>query len=180
MFSSGWPHIRHGPNESVSKQTMFTQAHHCVYVYRLILSAPCLIGFSPQIPSPREASPEPDTNPSDFVRPCPNCLPGNPYGWRCPVPIVENAWLLEDGTPPGHALCGNCENVLALPSPLTTKCDFCQVSFCGIGVQGRCIASPILSQHLHNLSDVADLIQTSAVYECFNRLVFQIFSVLSH
>ncbi|KAJ7796160.1 hypothetical protein B0H14DRAFT_2916156 [Mycena olivaceomarginata] len=137
-------------------------------------------GTSLRIPSPREASPEPDTNPSDFVRPCPNCLPGNPYGWRCPVPIVENAWLLEDGTPPGHALCGNCENVLALPSPLTTKCDFCQVSFCGIGVQGRCIASPILSQHLHNLSDVADLIQTSAVYECFNSNTVEVEIMLDY
>ncbi|KAJ7781779.1 hypothetical protein DFH07DRAFT_791505 [Mycena maculata] len=129
-------------------------------------------GTSMRFPSPREASPEPDINPSDYVRPCPNCLLGNPYGWRCPQPIVdpnvdpEHAWPLEDGTPPGHALCGNCENLLALPSPLTTKCDFCQVSFCGINIQGRCIASPILSQQPHGFSDVGDLIQSSAVYEC--------------
>ncbi|KAJ7025393.1 hypothetical protein C8F04DRAFT_1128839 [Mycena alexandri] len=131
-------------------------------------------GTSMRLPTPREASPEPDINPSDFIRPCPNCVLGNPYGWRCPQPIVdpnvdpENAWPLEDGTPPGHGLCGNCENLLALPSPLTTKCDFCQVSFCGIGVQGRCIASPISSQHPHAISDVGDLIQSQAVYECFN------------
>ncbi|KAF8172010.1 hypothetical protein K438DRAFT_1921071 [Mycena galopus ATCC 62051] len=137
-------------------------------------------GTSIRIPSPRELSPEPDINPSEFVRPCPNCLAGNPYGWRCPQPIVENSWPVEDGTPPGHALCGNCENVLALPSPLTTKCDFCQVSFCGIGVQGRCIASPILSQHLHNLSDVGDLIQTSAVYECFNSNTVEVEIMLDY
>ncbi|KAJ7176006.1 hypothetical protein C8R46DRAFT_1080386 [Mycena filopes] len=131
-------------------------------------------GTSMRLPTPREASPEPDINPSDFIRPCPNCILGNPYGWRCPVPIVDpnvdpdNAWPLEDGTPPGHGLCGNCENLLALPSPLTTKCDFCHVSFCGIGVQGRCIASPILSQHPHAISDVGDLIQSPTVYECFH------------
>ncbi|KAF7346551.1 hypothetical protein MSAN_01883200 [Mycena sanguinolenta] len=138
-------------------------------------------GTSPiRIPSPRELSPEPDISPGDFVRPCPNCLPGNPYGWRCPQPIVENSWPLEDGTPPGHALCGNCENVLALPSPLTTKCDFCQVSFCGIGIQGRCIASPISSQHLHNLSDIGDLIQTPAVYECFNSNTVEVEIMLEY
>ncbi|KAJ7625401.1 hypothetical protein DFH06DRAFT_1444554 [Mycena polygramma] len=142
-------------------------------------------GTSMRLPGPREVSPEPDINPSDFVRPCPNCILGNPYGWRCPNPIVDpnvdpdNAWHLDDGNPPGHALCGNCENMLALPSPLTTKCDFCQVSFCGIGVQGRCIASPILSQHPHGLSDVGDLIQCSAVYECFNRSVEIMFDYLT-
>ncbi|KAF7365036.1 hypothetical protein MVEN_00374700 [Mycena venus] len=143
-------------------------------------------GTSMRLPSPREASPEPDINPSDFVRPCPNCILGNPYGWRCPQPIVdpnvdaEHAWRTEDGTPPGHALCGNCENLLALPSPLTTKCDFCQVSFCGIGVQGRCIASPILSQHPHGLSDVGDLIQSSPVYECFNSNTVEVEIMLDY
>ncbi|KAJ7147122.1 hypothetical protein C8R43DRAFT_1011970 [Mycena crocata] len=145
-------------------------------------------GTSMRLPAPREASPEPDINPpsSDFVRPCPNCIPGNQYGWRCPQPIVdpnidpENAWLLEDGTPPGHALCGNCENLLALPSPLTTKCDFCQVSFCGINIQGRCIAQPIASQHPHGLSDVGDLIQSSAVYECFNSNTVEVEIMLDY
>ncbi|KAK7048511.1 hypothetical protein R3P38DRAFT_2869823 [Favolaschia claudopus] len=133
-----------------------------------------------RIPSPRELSPEPDMNPSEFVRPCPNCLLGNPYGWQCPQPIAENTWPLEDGTPPGHALCGNCETLLALPSPLTTKCDFCQVSFCGIGVQGRCVASPLMSQHPHGLSDVGDLIQSSAVYECFNSNTVEVDIMLDY
>ncbi|KAJ7189858.1 hypothetical protein GGX14DRAFT_382823 [Mycena pura] len=143
-------------------------------------------GTSMRLPAPREMSPEPDINPSDYVRPCPNCLPGNPYGWRCPQPIVdpdvdpEHAWPLEDGTPPGHALCGNCETLLALPSPLTTKCDFCQVSFCGIGVQGRCIAAPIISQQPHGLSDVGDLIQSSAVYECFNSNTVEVEIMLDY
>ncbi|KAJ7134770.1 hypothetical protein C8R44DRAFT_771433 [Mycena epipterygia] len=143
-------------------------------------------GTSMRLPTPREASPEPDINPSDFVRPCPNCTLGNPYGWRCPQPIVDpnvdpdHAWLVEDGTPPGHALCGNCENLLALPSPLTTKCDFCQVSFCGINIQGRCIASPVLSQQPHALSDVGDLIQSSAVYECFNSNTVEVELMLDY
>jgi E3 ubiquitin-protein ligase CHFR len=63
---------------------------------------------------PREPSPEP-TLPrnSDYAQPCPHCLPGNPFGWRCPQPITDpemnrdNAWLLEDGAPPGHGYCGN-------------------------------------------------------------------------
>ncbi|KAJ7288163.1 hypothetical protein C8J57DRAFT_1279275 [Mycena rebaudengoi] len=143
-------------------------------------------GTSMRFPTPKEASPEPDINPSDYVRPCPNCLPGNAYGWRCPEPIVDpnvdpdNAWLVEDGTPPGHALCGNCENLLALPSPLTTRCDFCQVSFCGIGVQGRCIAAPIRAQHPHGLSDVGDLIQSSAVYESFHSNTVEVDIMLDY
>ncbi|KAJ7486031.1 hypothetical protein B0H11DRAFT_1805987 [Mycena galericulata] len=143
-------------------------------------------GTSMRLPAPREASPEPDINPSDYVRPCPNCVLGNPYGWRCPQPIVdpnvdpEHAWPLEDGTPPGHALCGNCENLLALPSPLTSKCDFCQVSFCGINIQNRCIASPILSQQPHGFSDVGDLIQSSAVYECFNSNTIEVEIMLDY
>ncbi|KAF8908984.1 hypothetical protein CPB84DRAFT_1813228 [Gymnopilus junonius] len=132
-------------------------------------------GQSIRIPSPREASPPPDVNRStEYVHPCPHCLPNNPYDWRCPQPIadpnndIEHAWPIEDGVPPGHANCGNCENLLALRAPSTTKCDLCLVSFCGIGVQDRCIALPLLSQHPHNLSTHADLIQSSEVYECFD------------
>ncbi|KAJ6525305.1 hypothetical protein DFH09DRAFT_1188845 [Mycena vulgaris] len=136
--------------------------------------------------SMRRHLPEPDINPSDFIRPCPNCILGNPYGWRCPNPIVdpnvdpENGWLADDGMPPGHSTCGNCENLLALPSPLTTKCDFCQVSFCGIGVQGRCVAALILSQQPHAFSDVGDLIESSAVYECFNSNTVEVEIMLDY
>lgn len=35
-------------------------------------------------------------------------------------------------------------------------------------MQDRCIALPLLSQHPHNLSTHADLIQSSEVYECFD------------
>ena len=41
-----------------------------------------------QLPAPREASPPPDLNQStEYVHPCPHCIPGNPYDWRCPQPI---------------------------------------------------------------------------------------------
>jgi hypothetical protein len=130
-----------------------------------------LIAHLLQIPTPREASPEPNLNQNaDFARPCPHCLPGNPYGWRCPQPIPDpvsdpdHAWHFDDGTPPGHLYCGNCENLLAIGAPTTTKCDMCQVSFCGVGVQGRCIASPLQSQHPHGISDVGDLIQVRPIY----------------
>jgi hypothetical protein len=62
----------------------------------------------------------------------------------------------------------NSEVVLALQAPSTTKCDFCQVSFCGINVQSRCIAVPLMQQHPHGLADIEDLIQSSDVYECFD------------
>ncbi|KAF5330255.1 hypothetical protein D9758_014442 [Tetrapyrgos nigripes] len=129
-----------------------------------------------RFPSPREVSPEPNMNLSaEFARPCPHCLPNNPYGWRCPQPIpdpntdVENAWRMDDGLPAGHGNCGHCENFLALQAPTTTKCDFCQVSFCGVAVPGRCVAAPLLVQHPHEMSDIADLIQSTEVYECFNQ-----------
>ncbi|KNZ81289.1 E3 ubiquitin-protein ligase CHFR, partial [Termitomyces sp. J132] len=133
-------------------------------------------GHSIRIPPPREPSPEADMEtPSDFARPCPHCVPNNSYGWRCPQPIpdpatdTDHAWHLEDGLPPGHAHCGNCENLLATHAPnTTTKCDLCQVYFCGIRVRDRCIALPLGTQQPHGLSDVGDLILSSDVYECFN------------
>ncbi|KAF8630967.1 hypothetical protein AX17_005323 [Amanita inopinata Kibby_2008] len=127
-----------------------------------------------RIPRPRETSPGPDLNQNaDYARPCPYCH-DNPTGYRCPQPIPDpaadpdHAWHLDDGVPPGHAHCGNCENLLALRAPTTSKCDLCQVSFCGIGIQGRCVAAPLLSQFPHNLSDIGDLIQSPDVYECFD------------
>ncbi|KAG8214553.1 hypothetical protein J3R82DRAFT_9614 [Butyriboletus roseoflavus] len=144
-------------------------------------------GSSMRIPTPREASPEPNLNQnSDYARPCPHCGPDNPYGWRCPHPIVdfavdpEQAWHLDDGAPPGHAYCGNCEMLLALGAPVTTKCDFCQVSFCGINVQGRCTALPLVAQHPHNMSDMGDLIQSSEVYECFENNTVEVEIMLDY
>nr|GAT60124.1 predicted protein [Mycena chlorophos] len=133
-------------------------------------------GTTMRIPAPRESSPDPDVNAStEYARPCPNCSAGNAYGWVCAQPIVdpnvdpENAWPLEDGAPPGHASCGNCENLLALASPLTSKCDFCQVSFCGITAQGRCMAAAILVQQPHEYQDVGDMIQSANIYESFSN-----------
>lgn len=60
------------------------------------------------------------------------------------------------------------ENLLAIQAPSTTRCDFCQVSFCGIGIPGRCLAAPLTSQHPHGMSDIGDLIQSAEVYECFD------------
>ncbi|KIK93726.1 hypothetical protein PAXRUDRAFT_828667 [Paxillus rubicundulus Ve08.2h10] len=144
-------------------------------------------GSSMRLPTPREASPEPNLNQnSDYARPCPHCTPDNPYGWRCPQPVVdfsvdpEQAWHLDDGAPPGHAYCGNCEMLLALGAPVTTKCDFCQVSFCGINIQGRCIAASLAAQHPQNMSDVGDLIQSSEVYECFESNIVEVEIMLDY
>lgn len=131
-------------------------------------------GQSLSIPSPREPSPEP-TLPrnTDYALPCPHCTPGNPFGWNCPNPIPDpetnqdQGWLLEDGLPPGHGFCGHCENLVALRAPSTSRCDFCQVSFCGIGIPERCYATSLRSQHLNGFSDLGDLIQATDIYECF-------------
>ncbi|KAF9651611.1 hypothetical protein BDM02DRAFT_3110352 [Thelephora ganbajun] len=131
-------------------------------------------GQSLRIPPPREPSPEP-TLPrnTDYAQPCPHCIPGNPFGWSCPSPIPDpetnqdQGWLLEDGAPPGHGFCGHCENLVALRAPSTSRCDFCQVSFCGIGIPERCYASSLRSQHLNGFSDLGDLIQAADTYECF-------------
>lgn len=140
-----------------------------------------------KIPMPREPSPEP-TLPrhSDYAQPCPHCSAGNAFGWTCPQPITDpeinrdNAWLLEDGNPPGHSHCGNCENLLALRAPNTSKCDFCQVSFCGINVPGRCIAASLHSQHPHGLASVGDLIQSAEVYECFDSNTVEVDIMLDY
>ncbi|KAH9179196.1 hypothetical protein EDB89DRAFT_1925888 [Lactarius sanguifluus] len=132
-------------------------------------------GLTFRIPTPRDASPEPAIPQSgEFARPCPHCVPGNRYGWQCPNPVPdptsgpEHAWPMEEGAPPGHACCGNCENLLGIDAPTTTKCDMCQVYFCGIGVQHRCVAVPIANAQPHGMSDVGDLIQSTEVYECFD------------
>lgn len=40
-----------------------------------------------QIPPPREPSPEPALpRNSDYALPCPHCIPGNPFGWKCVLP----------------------------------------------------------------------------------------------
>ncbi|KIK57176.1 hypothetical protein GYMLUDRAFT_46424 [Collybiopsis luxurians FD-317 M1] len=131
-------------------------------------------GNTLRFPSPREASPEPNVNiSSEYARPCPHCPPNNPYGWSCPIPIpdpavdLEHAWHLDDGIPTGHSQCGNCETFLALRAPSTTRCDFCHVSFCGVGVPQRCSAAPILLQHPHGFNDLSDLIQSADVYDYF-------------
>jgi E3 ubiquitin-protein ligase CHFR len=44
----------------------------------------------------------------------------------------------------------------------------CQVYFCGIGVQHRCVAVFLENGQPHGMSDVGDLIQSTEVYECFD------------
>lgn len=56
---------------------------------------------------------------------------------------------------------------MALRAPSTSRCDFCQVSFCGIGIPERCYASSLRSQNLNGFSDLGDLVQTADIYECF-------------
>ena len=59
------------------------------------------------------------------------------------------------------------ENLVALRAPSTSRCDFCQVSFCGISIPERCYASSLRSQNPNGFSDLGDLIQAPDIYECF-------------
>lgn len=61
------------------------------------------------------------------------------------------------------------EALLALRAPSSSRCDFCQVSFCGMGISGRCVALAIAMQSPHSMTDVVDLIQSSEIYDCFER-----------
>lgn len=72
------------------------------------------------------------------------------------------------------------ENILALRAPSTTKCDFCQVSFCGIGIPGRCLATSIPSQHLHGLADIGDLIQCGEIYDIFDGNTYEVDVMLDY
>ena len=59
------------------------------------------------------------------------------------------------------------ENLVALRAPSTSRCDFCQVSFCGISIPERCYASSLRSQNPNGFSNLGDLIQAPDIYECF-------------
>ncbi|TFK27970.1 hypothetical protein FA15DRAFT_103867 [Coprinopsis marcescibilis] len=138
-------------------------------------------GLSLRIPSPKEPSPEPNLNANlDLAQPCPHCIAGNIHGWRCPQPIPdpvadpEHAWHLDEGAPPGHGNCGHCENLLAIEAPVTSKCDLCQVLFCGINIRERCRALPLDSQHPQGLSSVGDLIESPDVYDCFDNNQYEV------
>ena len=56
---------------------------------------------------------------------------------------------------------------MALQAPSTSRCDFCQVSFCGIGIPERCHATSLRYQNLNRFSDLGDLIQAPDIYQCF-------------
>lgn len=56
---------------------------------------------------------------------------------------------------------------MALRAPSTSRCDFCQVSFCGIVIPDRCHATSLQSQYLNGFSDLGDLIQAADIYDCF-------------
>ncbi|KAI0269792.1 hypothetical protein BC834DRAFT_819972 [Gloeopeniophorella convolvens] len=140
-----------------------------------------------RIPTPREASPETAIPQSgEFARPCPHCVPGNRYGWQCASPVADptadpdHAWPVEEGSPPGHAYCGNCENILAVEAPTTTKCDMCQVYFCGIGVQHRCLASTVHNAQPHGMTNISDFIQSPEVYECFDGNAIEVEMMLDY
>ena len=79
--------------------------------------------------------------------------------WTLVSPYGSLSWL------PGSS--HHSENLVALRAPSTSRCDFCQVSFCGIGIPERCYATSLRSQQLNGFSDLGDLIQAADVYECF-------------
>ena len=131
----------------------------------------------PQLPTPRPVTPEPNLEPAsdNFAHSCPPCHTGNTYSWWCPLLIPdptidqENVFDLNDGTLIGHAFCVNCDQLHNIQAPTLTKCDFCQVLFCGVGIQGCCCAIGLLSQQPHGMVDFSDLILSRTLYDCFQR-----------
>lgn len=72
------------------------------------------------------------------------------------------------------------EHLLAINAPTTTRCDFCQVSFCGINIPTRCVATSIQAQHLHDMSELEDFIQSPDVYECFYNNTIEVDLMLEY
>lgn len=77
-------------------------------------------------------------------------------------------------------MTGLSENLLAMNAPTTTRCDFCQVSFCGINIPVRCVAVHVVAQHLHDMADLTDFIQSADVYECFNNNTIEVDLMLDY
>jgi E3 ubiquitin-protein ligase CHFR len=57
---------------------------------------------------------------------------------------------------------------MAPASPLATTCGFCSATFCGLSVPGRCTAASLFAAQPHGFTDVADLLQSSEVYDTFD------------
>lgn len=218
MFYSARTHPGLERHPNVPKRTRsIGPVNHSEYV----IGPPRVVNHSTwdiQIPPPKEPSPEP-TLPrnTDYALPCPHCIPGNPFGWKCvpytprcgnfhrfffqlsqPHPRSRNeprprvafgrwrtprSWVLRALVSP----CGSwtylpdssdsSENLVALQAPPTSRCDFCQASFCGIAVPDRCNATSLRSQHLNGFSDLGDMVLSADIYECFegNTVEVEIF-----
>ncbi|KDQ21009.1 hypothetical protein BOTBODRAFT_27022 [Botryobasidium botryosum FD-172 SS1] len=137
-----------------------------------------------QIPPPKQLSPDvllPQTQsqnpaPDHLARPCPHCLPNNQLGWSCPQPIADpetdrqNAWNLDNGSPPGHAWCAACDELHSLLAPQTSQCSLCRSSFCGLSISHLCTAFPTRSSHLlPSLSAPGGLLENDEIYSVFRR-----------
>ncbi|KAH7106903.1 hypothetical protein BKA62DRAFT_685452 [Auriculariales sp. MPI-PUGE-AT-0066] len=137
------------------------------------------VGRNIRLPSPRQATPEPNvSNSGSYFRPCSHCA--GVGGWRCPVPIPDPASdpahaISSDGdVPTGHAYCANCDLLHATAAPSSSQCDFCHNSFCGIAVPERCCALSLRSQHPQGFSDISDLLESQDVYEIFGGNTYEV------
>lgn len=66
------------------------------------------------------------------------------------------------------------DNLLAIEAPLTTKCDFCQLLFCGINIIGRCSAVHLTMQNPHGFAQIHDLIESSEIYDSFEGNTYEV------
>jgi len=131
-------------------------------------------GSAIRLPPPREPTPEPNVSSAhEFVRPCRHCRPDNEYGWNCPIPVPDprvdqdNAWPVERGCPPGHAWCGNCDELHSIHAPHSSRCDLCLVSFCGVGIPRRCVSLPLMAQVPEGLSELEQLLSCEEIVDLF-------------
>ncbi|CDZ97323.1 Predicted E3 ubiquitin ligase [Phaffia rhodozyma] len=74
--------------------------------------------------------------PTEIYRPCRYCMPNNPYGWACPVPISTidsggQLYPLDGPCPDGHFTCSSCSRLTATGSPVAAQCSICEDGYCG-------------------------------------------------
>jgi hypothetical protein len=72
------------------------------------------------------------------------------------------------------------EDLLSLGAPSTTKCDFCQVAFCGLGIPDRCVTLPLEDQRPHRFGSVTDLLLTTDVYDAFDSNTVETEFLIAH
>jgi hypothetical protein len=73
-----------------------------------------------------------EDNQRDFYEPCPTCLPDNPHGYICPIPVptAPGRQIPRHFQVPGHVECGFCAALVPLRAIPEEKCASCNAYSC--------------------------------------------------